>query len=117
MNTPPVVLAGTYVVAYAYADNSVVFVQRNTLSANGESLGRVPCLAICQDFETSEFTVQHCDESWDALGIAAGYNSVDEAKRRTERSYNGIGEKWRNATTSKEEALALHEAELKDASC
>jgi len=117
VNIPPPVLAGIYVVSYAHADQSVHFVQRNTLSVNGEWLGRVPCLTICQDFESSEYLVQHCDESWELLGIAGGYRTVEEAKQRTELSYNGISSKWVDATTSKDDALAQHRTELKAASC
>jgi hypothetical protein len=117
VNTPPPVIAGTYVVSYAYADQSVNFVQRNTLSVNGEWLGRVPYLAICQDFESLEYFVQHCDETWEPLGIAGGYRTVEEARRAIERSYNGITSKWIDSTTTKDAALAHHRADLKAASC
>jgi hypothetical protein len=117
MQAPSPVLAGLYVVAYAHADPTVVFEQRHTLNVNGEWLGRVPLLAICQDFETREYAIQHCSQEWEPLGIAAGYSSLDEAKSRVERSYHGIGDKWILSTTSFEDARALNEAELRAAAC
>jgi ClpX C4-type zinc finger len=117
MHSPPAVLAGTYVVAYAQADDSVTFVQRNNLAVDGEWLGRVPFVAICQDFETSEFIVQFCDTSWDTVGIAAGYKTIEEAKRRTELSYVGIGANWQDSATSKKDAYAQHQADLKLDNC
>ena len=48
MEAPPPVLAGLYVVEYAEADTSIVFEQRRTLNVDGQWLGRLPCLAICQ---------------------------------------------------------------------
>jgi hypothetical protein len=117
MNAPPPILAGTYVVSYAYADESVNFVQRNTLSVDGEWLGRVPCLAICQDFESSEYLVLHCDEAWELLGIAGGHPTVDAARHAIERSYNGILSKWIDSTITRDDALAQHRADLAADSC
>jgi hypothetical protein len=117
VNIPPPVLEGTYVLVYAYADSSVTFIQRNTLAVDGEWLGRVPCLAICQDFESSEYLVLHCDEEWETIGIAAGYKTAEDAKQRTERSYVGIAAKWIESTATKAEALALYKADLRAGSC
>jgi hypothetical protein len=115
--SPPSFLNGAFVVAYARIDESVRFVQRHTLSVDGQWLGRVPCLAICEDFESTEILVQYCDESWEPLGVSAGYKSVDEAQKRTELSYSGVSSKWVPASTSKEAAHAHYLAELKSHSC
>jgi ClpX C4-type zinc finger len=117
MNPAPSILAGTYVVAYAHVDTSVTFVQRKNLSVDGEWLGRVPCIAICEDFESSDLMIQYCDESWDTLGIAGGLKNAEDAKRRAELSYVGIAELWRDATVSKIDALARHKAELEEERC
>jgi len=114
---PPSVLAGAYVVAYARIDDSVHFVQRQTLSVDGQWLGRVPCLAICEDFESVEILVQHCDESWEPQGVSAGYRSVTEAQQRTELSYHGISSKWVLASISKVDAHAHYLAQLQNDSC
>ena len=117
MPAPPPVLAGDYVVAYAAVDESVQFVQRHTLSVDGQWLGRVPHLAICEDFESAEVLVHHCDELWEPLGISGGYKTVDEAQQRTELSYPGLSSKWVRASTAKVDAHALYVAELKNFSC
>jgi hypothetical protein len=89
---PAPVLGGLYVVAYAHVDESVQFEQTYTLSVDGQWLGAVPTLAICQEFDKREYAIQYCTNEWEPVGIAAGYASRDEAMRRIERSYHGIGE-------------------------
>jgi hypothetical protein len=117
MEKPPLVLAGLYVVAYAEADDDVVFEQRHILNVNGQWLGRTPCLAICREFDTREYAVQYCNIHWEPLGIAAGHASVDVAKVAAERSYHGINGKWIETAMSLEQARALHEAELRALAC
>jgi hypothetical protein len=117
VSVPPPILAGLYVVAYANADLSVGFEQRNTLSVNGQWLGRVPRLAICRDFDSGEYLIQHCSEDWDPIGVAGGYDSIEDAKSRIERAYPGIGGKWITTQTSLEDARALRNAELRAESC
>jgi len=118
MEAPPPVLAGLYVVEYADADESIVFEQRRTLNVDGEWLGRVARLAICQDFDTLEYAVQHCAQDWEPEGIAGGYASIQKAKDAVERSYHGISTKWIAAAgTSFEAARALNEAELRANAC
>jgi hypothetical protein len=117
VDEPPPVLAGFYVVAYAHVDQSVRFVQRNNLSVNGDWLGCVACLAICQGFDSAEYEVQHCDDSWEPLGIAGGYKTAGEAKREVELSYNGIGSKWIDTEVTKEAARALYRSDLNAISC
>ena len=117
MESPPPVLAGLYVVEYAEADTSIVFEQRRTLNVDGQWLGRVPCLAICQDFDTLEYAIQHCTQDWEPLGIAGDYASIDKAKTAIERSYHGINAKWIRAETSFDAACALNDAELHASTC
>ena len=109
-----------YVLEFAHADRTVRFEQRHTLNVDGKWLGRVPFLVICVPFEKTdetEFAIQHCDRNWYALGIAAGYKSVKEAKERIERSYHGISEKWTKQNIPKRKARVLYQAELKAESC
>jgi hypothetical protein len=113
----PPVIAGLYVMAYAHADDSVRFEQRHILNVGGKWLGRVPCLALCRPFEKAEFMVQHCNNKWEPLGIAAGYKSIEEVKQRVERSYHGITAKWRKQIVPKKKARAIYQAELKAESC
>jgi hypothetical protein len=117
MKAPPPVLGGLYVVAYAHVDESVQFSQTHTLNVDGRWLGAVPNLALCQEFDTREFAIQHCDEEWEPLGIAAGYESRTDAVRRIEGSYRGIGSKWIDASATFEQAKASYETELRAEAC
>jgi hypothetical protein len=117
VEAPPPVLAGFYVVAYAEADDSVTFEQRRTLNVDGNWLGRVPYLAICQEFDAPRFAVQHCTSDWAPLGIAGGYGSAEEAREAIERSYHGISGKWVLGATSLDEARSLYEEQLRAEAC
>jgi hypothetical protein len=114
---PPPVLTGLYVVAHVHVDDSIVFEQRRTLSVDGQWLGRVPAVAICQDFETREYSIQYCAADWEPWAISGSHTSLDEAKAKVERSYHGLADRWISATTTFEAALALHEAELREGAC
>jgi hypothetical protein len=117
MKNPPPTIAGLYVLAFANVDETVQFKQLNRLNVGGKWLGRVPNLAICKPFDKQEFMVQHGSECWESLGIASGFKSVIEAKESTERSYNGISEKWKLTHNSIKEEKARYEAGLKATSC
>jgi len=117
---PPSVAAPLRVVAYACVDSSVRYLGNKTLYVDGELLGPVPCLAICHDPKTNEFSVAHCNNEWQLKGIAGGYPSSEKAKEAIERTYQGISGKWAE-TGYKEEDVArfLEEsyAEYKCSSC
>jgi hypothetical protein len=117
MKAPSPLLGGSYVVAYAHVDDSVQFKQTYTLNVDGQWLGAVANLAICQEFDTHEYAIQHCTEEWEPVGIAAGYESREEAMRRIELSYHGIHTKWVDAAISFEEAQLLRDAALRAESC
>lgn len=59
----------------------------------GKEIGRVPCLAICQDKSSAHFILYYCDRDWSLIGIAS-YDTVEAAKRRTERIYPGSFRCW-----------------------
>ena len=75
---------------------------RTLLFVNGRELGRVPCLAICQDKHTPEILLFHCAEDWNVLGCSA-YLSVDAAKTRAEGIYQGVSRLWVDADISEQE--------------
>jgi hypothetical protein len=112
MEAPPAILAGLYVIAYAHVDDSIRFEQRYTLSAGGQWLGRVPCLAICEALTSGKFAIQHCAEDWEPLGYAGDYDSPREAMDRVARSYHGIDSKWVANPTSRAEALAEYDDDV-----
>ena len=66
---------------------------RKALYVNGELLGAVPKLAICQNPDESEVMVFHCDGYWNVLGVS-GHISVLEALQKVELSYRGLLQKW-----------------------
>ncbi len=113
----PPVIAGLYVLEYAFVDRSVRYEQRKTLNVGGKWLGRVPCLALCQSFDGSGFMIQHCSKRWESLGIASGYKTARDAKLSLERSYRGITSKWRKQKVAKRKAHAAYQHELQAASC
>ena len=117
MNRPPLALDCSHVIEYAVNDEGVTFEQRYTLNVGGEWLGEVSNLAICQNFDETEFMVFHCNAEWEVLGVAAGYGSIQEAKERAERSYHGITSKWIASGYSRDEAVKYVEDQLKDKSC
>ena len=82
---------------YAMLNDSVGFNAGHRLMfRDGVEIGRVPCLAICQDKDSPQFMLYYCDGDWKPLGIAS-YDSVDAAKSRAERIYPGSIACWTQA--------------------
>ena len=97
---PPrrITLADSHVVCYAVLDETVGYTSGHGLFfVDGEEIGRVPCLAICQDKDTPRFTLYFCNSAWNMLGVAADYQSTDAAKHRAERIYPGSSSCWTDA--------------------
>jgi len=61
--TPPStpVIDCSRLLCYAIVDNTVQFSGRTLLFVDGKELGRVPCLAICENKKLSEVLLFHCD--------------------------------------------------------
>jgi hypothetical protein len=88
------------VLFYAVLDESVVFSSRSSLYVDGKELGRMPCLAICEDNnDPNAVLLLHCERDWIARGCAA-FKSVTEAQERAERSYSGVSARWVDANVS-----------------
>ena len=100
--TPPPVLDGARVLAYAIMDDSVVYTGRSTLYVDGKMLGAVPRLAVCQDHDANDVLLLFCDEKWNSLG-ATGCPSLEEAQQRAEAEYRGVSAKWVDVNVSEEE--------------
>jgi hypothetical protein len=80
---------------YAVLDESVGYrLGHGLFFVDGKEVGKVPCLAICQDKKSGKFTLYYCDQDWTLLGVAADYESVDAAKHRAERIYPGSLTRW-----------------------
>jgi hypothetical protein len=82
MSKPPAALGNDHVIEYAIIDDEVTFEQRHVLNVGGEWLGAVLNLAICQSLDKSEFMVFHCNHKWEILGVAAGFKSIQAAKKK-----------------------------------
>jgi len=123
-STPPPVLAGARVLEYVIVDETVVFTGRLHLYSGNERIGRVPCLAICREFDDGQYLLVHCGEDWEALGVQAwngplarGPASVDEVKLRAESYYAGLSSRWIRLEVSLEDAQAYHEAQEREFIC
>ena len=101
---PPPAIVSERVLHYAVLDDAVGYKTGHGLFfVNGKELGKVPCLAICQDKKTSEILLFHCDRDWSSLGVS-GHDSVAAAKRRAEVIYPGSSTRWVEANFTEEEA-------------
>jgi hypothetical protein len=102
---PPPVLDCVRVLHYAVLDTTIKFSGRSLLFVDGEKVGAVPCLAICEDKKTLGALLFHCTIDWRVLGCSA-HKTVSEAKARAESVYNGVSSRWVNANVSLEAAEA-----------
>ena len=123
-SAPPPVLAGARVLEYAIVDEAVTFTGRLHLYCGNERIGRVPCLAICREFDDGQYLLVHCGEDWEALGVEAWNGpfaqvpgSVDEVKLRAETYYAGLSSKWVKLDVSPEDAWAYQEAQEREFIC
>ena len=103
VQTPPPVLDCARVIEYAVLDESVSYSGRTLLFVDGKELGRVPCLAICEDKKLRGVMLFHCNREWTVLGCS-GHGSVSEAKDRAEGIYPRLSSCWVEAHVSEEEA-------------
>ncbi len=95
---PPPIIASARLLAYAYVDSEVRFTDRITLYVDGTRLGPVTRLAITRNYcEPCDILLEFCDDTWASKGVIA-FKSVEEAKRRAERGYEGIASKWLAST-------------------
>ena len=88
---PPPVLSCARLLEYAVRDDSVGYAGRTFLFVGGKEVGRVPCLALCEDKSVSAVAVLLFlyDEESSDLGCS-GFGSVTEARDWAERTYPGI---------------------------
>jgi hypothetical protein len=82
----------------------VAFSGRTYLFRDGQEIGRVPCLAICDSRKDAEFVLLHCNQEWTILGIAGDYASEAAAKDKAERIYPGLSSHWVETGYSEEDA-------------
>ena len=103
-SVPPPTIHCDRVIAFAIVNKSVAYSGHTSLFRNGKEVGRVPCLAICDDRKHADILLLHCDRDWTVLGCGGGYGSVAEAKENAERIYPGLSTHWVDAGYSEEDA-------------
>jgi hypothetical protein len=102
---------------YTILNDSVGFNAGHRLMFKDDvEIGRVPCLAICQDKDSPQFMLYYCDSDWKPLGIAS-YDSVDAAKQRAERIYPGSIACWMQARFTEVDAERFFEEQFSAMRC
>jgi hypothetical protein len=100
---PPPIIDSARTICYAVKDDDVVFTNRIHLIVGGERVGEVSHLAICHNYSNpDDFLLLLCDADWESKGVI-GFDSVEAAKAKAERGYEGISRKWVDVEASKEE--------------
>jgi len=103
---PPPALACARVLHYAIIQEGVRCSGRTLLFVDGNEMGQVPCLAVCEGKKTvPEVLLFHCDSEWNVLGSSA-HPSANEAKAHAERIYAGLSSLWVDANVSEDAAEA-----------
>jgi len=102
---PPIITVNDRVLLqYAILSGSVGFNAGHGLMFVGEKeIGKVPCLAICQDKHSQQIMLYYCGIDWSLIGIAS-YDSIAAAKKRAERIYPGSSDCWIEAKFTEEDA-------------
>jgi hypothetical protein len=116
-NEPPPVIACERVLEYAVLTSSVRYSGHSALFVGGKELGPVPCLATCQSRNETTFSLFHCDDDWNVLGVSSGYASTEEAKARAERIYAGASACWIDRQVTEADAADYLEREFGHERC
>lgn len=118
MEKPPITLIyPTYVIEYAEIDDSIEYMNRRNLNVNGEWLGAVPRLAICEDIDSGDFFLAHCGENWELLCGVESHNSIEESKQNAEKHYRGVHKMWKKTGYTIEDVKKIFEKEREEMKC
>ncbi len=98
LNEPLPVIHSARVLCYAVNDDSVHYTDRIELHAGVDSkfkrVGEMPLLVISRNYvKPQDILLFFCNSEWEPQGTIA-FDSVDEAKQKAERGYEGISHKW-----------------------
>ena len=116
-NTPPPAIDCASVIEFAVVDETVQFQQRGCLFVDGQMVGQVPKIAICQNIGGSTFMIFHCGPNWEAIGVQGDYPNLPDAKSRIEESYLGLHSKWIASSFSREESVEYVKKIFKGEEC
>ena len=120
---PPPVLNCSRLLEYAVLDESVgyagrTFLFRGNKEQGWNEVGRVPCLAICEDKSGAADSVLLllCGEQWSDVGCI-GFATVAEARDWAEDKYPGVSSRWVQAHVTETEAERFLNELWGDSSC
>jgi hypothetical protein len=114
---PPPAIGSDRLLHYASLDDSVsVMPNHGLLFVDGQEIGKVPCLAICQSKHSSDVVLYYCERDWNSLAVSV-HDSVANAKRRAERIYPRSFQRWVEANISEEDAANYLDELYKDFRC
>lgn len=101
---PPIICVNDRIlIEYAILDEKVGFkAGHHLMFVNDKEIGRVPCLAICQDKDSPRFFLYFCDNYWAMIGMTSS-DSINAAKRTAELIYPGSSASWRGAEFTEED--------------
>lgn len=114
---PPPAIASDRLLFYAILDKSVGYTSGHGLQyVDGEDIGKVPFLAICQSRVPSEVLLNFCEKGWNSVAVSV-HDSPENAKRRAERIYPGSSSCWMEARVSDAEVERYLDKMYKDFRC
>jgi hypothetical protein len=99
---PPPLIGTARLLEYAIVDRSIMFTGSQRLYVDGELLGRVPRLAICQEMSSGDTLLFRCDRNWNVLAVS-GSGTAAQVKATAERAYEGLSKKWIASPYSEEQ--------------
>lgn len=115
---PPIITVNDRVLLhYAVLNDSVGYNSGHRLMfVDQKEIGKVPCLAICQDKDSTQFVLYFCGSDWSLIGIAS-YDTIAAAKQSAERIYPGSSACWVEAQFTEEDANRFLEEQFSDMRC
>ncbi|MCU7930715.1 MAG: ClpX C4-type zinc finger protein [Candidatus Thiodiazotropha sp. (ex Codakia rugifera)] len=108
MDSPPPIIDSCKLLFYASNEDDVTFTDRISLFVGGSGdelkpIGEVQNLAISRTYyEPHEFLLMFCKEDWAVKGVIP-FTTIEEAKTKAEKGYNGISSKWKMSPYNEED--------------
>ena len=90
---PPAIQDSAKVIAFAIVDESVTYTGRISTYVDGNLIGPVAKLSICQNPGEDDYLLFYCNEQWEVLA-AGGGDSIEQVKNTAEEAYSGISSRW-----------------------
>lgn len=107
---PPPTLMTCRVVEYAFVNDSLPFCGQGRHFIGDKEMGRVPCLALCENAKEKVVYLVYCERDW-AVVSSSSHPSLEAGKALAEEFYPGLSTFWVETHTTEAEA-ANHIEEL-----